>query len=213
VFDVDTISVEGGDLEKPIAKLSGKVTIENGHRVWNGTADTLALPAVFIAGASGAIPIRGSRVTIDLDSGQGTIAGYAPVPEVQKVVSVVLAAQKMCPGSLLYDNILKNIERSADMPAQLPHDPGVTCSSLSLGLGVELVAASLGTVVPTGKPKPDPCAKPDAGPDATMDTSLADSTIDANDTSVDDAVDAADAADAADALDTSVEDVLDAASD
>jgi len=203
VFDIDTISVSGGDIGKPLANLKGTVTIDNGKRVWNGTADTLDLPAVFISGASGAIPIRGARVSIDMDSGRGTIAGYAPIPQVQTVVAGVLAQQKMCPGSPLYDNILKNIERAADMPAQLPHDPAQICASLSLGLGIEVVGASVGTVVPTGKPKPDPC-KPDAGPDA-RETDPGDSAMDV--------ADATDVSDASDAGDTSVDDVIDATTD
>lgn len=197
VFDVDTISVTGGDINKPIATLKGAITVENGKRVWNGTADTLDLPAVFISGASGAIPIRGARVSIEMETGRGTIGGYAPIPEVQKVVAGVLTQQKMCPGTLLYDNVIKNIERAADMPAQLPHNTSEACASLSLGLGVEVVSGSLGKVVATGKPKPDPCAKPDAGPDADADATT-------------DVADVADATDAIDAMDTSVDDTLDA---
>ncbi len=192
VFDVDTISVTGGDIGKPIATLNGAITIENGQRVWNGTAEMLDLPAVFISGASGAIPIRGAHVQIELDTGRGMIGGYAAIPAVQNVVAGVLKQQKMCPGSLLYDNVIKNVERAADMPAQLPHDPSQFCASLSLGLGVELVPGSLGKVVPTGKPKADPCAKPDAGPDS-ADTSDASDVSDASDTSVEDASDASDA--------------------
>jgi len=204
VFDVDTISVEAGDINKPLARLKGSIAIENGKRVWHGTADALPLPAVFISGANGAIPIRGSHVAIDMDTGRGTIAGYAPVPQVQKVVSGVLSQQKLCPGTNgLHENILKNIERSADMPELLPHDPSKTCASLSIGLGVEVVAGSLGKIVPTGMPKPDPCAPKDAGPgDATADSAM--------DTSVSDG-DATSDVTATDATDSSVEDVADSA--
>jgi len=205
VFDVDTISVAGGDLGKPLATLTGTIKVENGKRVWYGTADSLGLPAVFISGASGSIPIRGARVSIDLDGTRGTIAGAAPIPEVQTVVAGVLRQQKMCPGSLLYDNILKNIERAADMPETLPHDTSKLCAALSLGLGVEVVRGSIGKVVPTGKPKPDPCAPMDAGADATND-SAPDSTMDATtDTTVADSE-----LDASDASDTAVTDVADA---
>jgi hypothetical protein len=43
------------------------------------------------------------------------------------------------------------------MPAMLPHDPSQTCASMSLGLGVELVDAKLGKVLPKAEPTPSPC--------------------------------------------------------
>src|SRR5262249_44845234 len=66
VFDVDAISVDG-DASKPRAVLQGSVSIVGGARIWSGRADRLDLPAVFIAGASGTIPIRDARIEIDLD--------------------------------------------------------------------------------------------------------------------------------------------------
>lgn len=186
VWDIDTTSVVGGDLLKPNATLTGAVTVEGGKRVWSGAAAELPLPAVFISGARGVIAVSGARIDIDLDSGRGTIAGYASIGSVKSVVSGVLANQKLCPGQMLYETVMTNIGRTADMPAKLPHDPGQPCAALSLGLGVELVGGSLGNVVPTPKPPPDPCA-PDAGPkDSGTDTGAdAASDGDATDVAVD----------------------------
>jgi hypothetical protein len=184
-WDVDTTSVTGGDITKPHARLTGAVSMVEGKRVWNATADELALPAVFISGATGSIGVAGARVEIDLESKRGTIAGYAGIANVKSVVSGVLAQQKspLCPGNSLYEAVMTNIGRTADMPAKLPHDPGKACAALSLGLGVEMVAGTLGNVVPTGGPKTDPCA-PDAGPKDTG----GDAPGDAADTSVGDAI-------------------------
>lgn len=164
-WDVDATSVSGGDLSKPLASLTGSVALVNGKRIWTGRADQLALPAVFISGATDAIPVHGARIEINLDDNRGTIAGYAEMSGVKAVVSKVLGQQKLCPMMPIYEAIMTNVGRTADMPTALPHDPEKECTALSMGLGVELVGGTIGKVEPTGKPRPDPCA-PDAGSDA-----------------------------------------------
>ena len=198
-WDVDATSVAASDLSKPLATLTGSVAIVGGKRIWTGRADQLALPAVFISGATDAIPVHGARIEINLDDNRGTIAGYAEMSGVKKVVSKVLGQQKLCPGMPIYEAIMTNVGRTADMPTALPHDPALECTALSMGLGVELVGGTLGRVEPTGKPRPDPCA-PDAGPDAReagSDATGSDATETASDafaetgdTAVSDAVDA-----------------------
>lgn len=178
VWDIDATSVKDSDLTKPLATFSGTITMVDGKRVWSAQGSELPLPAVFIAGANGAIPIKGARIDIEIDNARGMIAGYAPMTSVKSVVTGVLANQKMCPGQPLFEAVMTNIGRTADMPTTLPHNGAETCTSLSMGLGVELVGGSLGTVVPTPPPKPDPC-NPDAGPkDAATDvaTDVADAT-------------------------------------
>ncbi len=161
VFDVDETSVDGV-LEKPLAKLDGVVTKVNGKRIWRGRADAFGVPAVFIAGATGALPLRGAVVEIDLDEKRGTLAGYTDVREIQTVVNGLLAQRSICPGNLIYEQVSTNVRQAADMPLALPHDPAKECGAMSIGLGLDLVKAELGVVVPTPPPKPDGCA-PDAG--------------------------------------------------
>jgi hypothetical protein len=194
VWDVDTTSVTGGDINKPLASLTGAVTIVDGKRVWSGRSELLQLPAVFISGATDAIPVRGARVDINLDDNTGTIAGYADMTGVKAVVSKVLQQNKLCPGTMLFDAVMTNIGRTADMPAQLPHDTAAECTSLSMGLGIELSGGTMGTVVPTGKPRPNPCVM-DGGVDADATMDVAD-VLDAADTTVEDVSDASDVVDA-----------------
>ncbi|MGZ3450383.1 MAG: hypothetical protein ACXVEF_12355 [Polyangiales bacterium] len=156
-WDVDASSVASGDLGQPIAKVLGSVAIVDGKRIWRSNADSLALPAVFIAGATGTVPITGARVEIDLDAKVGTIGGYSAVTDVQTVVSGVLATRMICPDNPLHNTVMNTIASSADMPALLPHDPAQTCTSMSLGLGIELVDATIGKVLPPADPKPSPC--------------------------------------------------------
>ena len=159
VMDVDESSVTDKDLEKPIAVLDGKVELVDGKRVWKGTADTMALPVVFLAGASGSVPVRGVRIEIDLDAHRGIVGGYSLVTDIATVVNAILAKQKICPGSPLYTTAQDNVTQAADMPAILPQDPTQSCAAISLGLGFELVPASLGKLYPTPAPAANPCAK------------------------------------------------------
>ncbi len=158
-WDVDPGSVTAADLGKPVARLKGVVVTTGGKRVWRGTADRLDLPAVFIAGASGTVPLSGLRLEIDLATKVGNLGGYALVTDIQKVVGGVLAQRSLCPGNILYEQVMKNILQGADMPTALPQNPAQVCGSLSLGLGVEVVGGTLGKVLPPGEAKPNPCAK------------------------------------------------------
>jgi len=160
VFDVDSSSVEGGDLSKPVATLTGSVSIVGGARTWSGRADLLALPAVFIAGASGTIPIRDARIDVDLDTMRGTVGGFAMLADVQTVVGLLLANQGVCPGNAIYDTVTATVSQSVDMPEALPQDTTKACVALSIGLGLEVVNATLGKTYPTPTPAPDPCATP-----------------------------------------------------
>jgi hypothetical protein len=159
VLDVDQGSVDSNDLEKPLAVLDGHVEIVDGARIWKGKADLLALPVVFIADATGTMPVRGLRLEIDLGTGEGTVGGYSLETDITKVLTVILAKQKICPGDFLYTQAQSTVAQAADMPAILPHDTTKTCESISLGLGFELVPATLGKVIPTPPPPADPCAK------------------------------------------------------
>ena len=158
-WDVDPGSVTGGDLGKPVARLTGVVVTVGGRRVWRGRADRLDLPAVFIAGATGTVPLSGLRLEIDLETKIGNLGGYALVTDIQKIVGGVLAQRSLCPGNILYEQVMKNILQGADMPTALPQDPAQVCASLSLGLGVEVVSGTIGKVLPPSEPKPNPCTK------------------------------------------------------
>lgn len=159
VLDVDAISVTDGDLSKPRALLSGSVGVVGGVRTWTGRADLIDLPAVFVAGAGGTIPIHGARIDVDLDSGRGTVGGWALATDIQAIVAVILGKQAICPGNSLFDQVMTTITQAADMPEALPHETGQTCISISLGLGLETVGGSLGKTYPTPAPAPDPCKK------------------------------------------------------
>ncbi|MEO7094989.1 MAG: hypothetical protein ABI175_17150 [Polyangiales bacterium] len=164
VMDVDETSVVDHDLTKPIAVLDGKVEVIDGKRVWSARAETMSLPVVFIAGATGAIPVRDVRLEIDLETGRGTVGGYSLIADIATIVNALLAKNKICPGSIIYDSAQTNVGQGVDMPAALPHDPTAPCVSISLGIGFEVTKASLGKVYPTPPPPVDNCAKPDAGP-------------------------------------------------
>lgn len=156
-WDVDPSSVAGGDLGQPVARVSGSVVMVDGKRIWRSTSDKLDLPAVFIAGATGTVPMAGARVEIDLDAKTGNMGGYASVTDVQTIVSGVLAGRMICPDNPLHNTVMNTVASSADMPAMLPHDPTQTCSAMSLGLGIELVAATIGKVGAAPIPTPNPC--------------------------------------------------------
>jgi hypothetical protein len=156
-WDVDPSSVADGDLGQPLTRVNGSVVIVDGKRIWRSTALELDLPAVFIAGATGTVPMAGARVEIDLDAKTGNMGGYALVSDVQTIVSGVLAGRMICPDNPLHGTIMNTVANSADMPAMLPHDPSQTCAAMSLGLGIELVPGIIAKVALPAKPTPSPC--------------------------------------------------------
>jgi hypothetical protein len=159
VMDVDESSVADKDLSRPIAVLEGRVELVAGKRVWKGKAATMALPVVFLAGATGAIPVRDVRLEFDLESRRGSVGGYSLVTDITTIVNAILAKNKICPGNIIYESTQANVAQAADMPELLPHDTTKGCASISLGLGFELSPATLGKVYPTPAPPANPCAK------------------------------------------------------
>jgi hypothetical protein len=156
-WDVDQSSVADGDLGQPLTRVNGSVVMVDGKRIWRSTSDKLDLPAVFIAGATGTVPMAGARVEIDLDAKSGNMGGYATVTDVQTIVSGVLAGRMICPDNPLHNTVMNTVASSADMPVMLPHDPSQTCNAMSLGLGIELVTGTIGKVAAPSKPTPSPC--------------------------------------------------------
>jgi hypothetical protein len=159
VLDVDEMSVKGGDLAQPVAPLAGVVRLVDGARVWSTQVGELELPAVFIAGATGTIPVHGARLEIELDTVpmRGTLGGWILATDAQVVVGGLLRKQTICPDNPVYQQVAKNVLQASDMPATLPHDTTKECEAISLGLGIEMVKATLGKVLPTPTVPPDPC--------------------------------------------------------
>ncbi len=159
ILDIDDTSVEGGDIGKPKSTLVGGVRLVDGKRVWLTKIDLLPLPAVFISGATGSLPMHGARIEIELDAKpiRGTIAGYVPSKDAQNVVGSLLKNRSLCPGNPFYEDVIKKVGQAADMPEALPHDTSKECTSISLAFGIELVKGTLGVVLPPSDPKPDPC--------------------------------------------------------
>jgi hypothetical protein len=160
ILDVDGTSVTDGDLSKPTTSLVGGVRLVDGKRVWITKIDLLPLPAVFIAGATGSVPMHGARLEIELDTVpmRGTIAGWVLIKDAQDLVGSLLRGRSLCPGNPLYEQVAKDVAQSADMPLTLPQDPTKDCEAISLAFGLELVKGKLGKVLDPSPPPKDPCA-------------------------------------------------------
>jgi len=159
-MDIDGTSVKDGDASKPNTVLVGGVKLVDGKRVWITKLDLLKLPAVFIAGATGAVPVHGARLELELDQVpvRGTLAGWVLVKDVQDLVGALLRGRSLCPGNPLYELVVnKNVPQAADMPIALPQDPSKDCEAISLAIGIELVKGNLGKVIEPSTPPKDPC--------------------------------------------------------
>lgn len=62
----------------------------------------------------------------------------------------------LCPPSATFESIAQQIRQASDILADGTQDPGVTCNGISIGLGFEAEAATLGVVFDAPVP-PDPC--------------------------------------------------------
>lgn len=134
----------------------------------SGSAGKINL-ALSVAGFSLSLDINQAVVSFDLAADHksatgGVISGIldteAFVTELKKVAGAF--SPDLCMGSTV-DSIADRIRKASDILKDGTQDGSKPCDGISIGLGFDLVEASLGDVLPNQPPSPDPCAAGGAG--------------------------------------------------
>jgi hypothetical protein len=84
------------------------------------------------------------------DSGRnGTAAGALAVADIEPILFPIAEAAGFCPGSSLYDAVLKTAAKAPDVVLGAPklQSLGVTCNGISVGVGFEVMPVKPSTAV------------------------------------------------------------------
>jgi hypothetical protein len=163
VRSVSSESVTAGDLSRPLT------TFPNGYlsgNIWvSGDPDkfSVALP---VGGYSLPLYLVGAVMTLPLDTshqsgaGNGLLAGAIPPDYLEQAIKPIAFEAKFCPGTPIYDNLLRTVQQYPDLVADAPNlqDINVTCNAVSVGLGFDVARMQPVTKVEKPPPPgPSPC--------------------------------------------------------
>jgi hypothetical protein len=161
LFPIDAATVEGNDVDRPKAP---PITGTLAGDVW--TSDVIASLAIVIPVAGGPIPMRLQRVRMSMRLSadrksvtDGVIGGIANTEE-------LVAALRQFKGFInplacvpgVFDQYEAKIRQASDILDDGTQDPQRTCNGITVGIGFDMVRASIGSVE-MPPPKVDPCAK------------------------------------------------------
>jgi hypothetical protein len=166
VRNVDTVSLIGGDISKPIALLP------NGYmndRVWVGG---LASGTVYFdlqvtsdnggVGLMPPLPLQHVQVAMHVASGNGSAASgtLSAVARAQDVVAWLqlfagTISTSLCSGAA-FQSIASQFDQMSDIMANGTNEPGQPCDAISVGAGFDAVAVQLGKAE-TEPPVVNPC--------------------------------------------------------
>ena len=166
VRTVDSLSVIGGDVSKP------RTTFPLGYikdNVWVSGDGGPFLAALPINTIKADLALIGAVMTVKLSDdhktgGLAALSGAVPGSRLEEILRPVAAGAGFCPGSALYNSLLKTVAQQLDLVEGAPNlqNTGVVCDSLSVGMGFEVAPLQPVTTVVTPPATRDPCG--DAGP-------------------------------------------------
>lgn len=160
-------SVIGRDLEKPIADFPKGYVRDN---VWvSGEPELRQLVLPVSDGLYVTLMLESAVMTLSLDEGhksatRGALGGAIPMKSIDVLLGPIATSSGFCPGSSLYNSLLRNVQRFPDVVIGAPNlqDTTVQCDGLSMGLAFDVAPIQPVTeLVDPPAPKPDPCS--DAG--------------------------------------------------
>ncbi|MGZ3454809.1 MAG: hypothetical protein ACXVEF_34725 [Polyangiales bacterium] len=155
--------VDGVDLDKPVNDFVGGYVKGN---VWvSGEPSKVALVTPVTGDLAIRMVLDGMIMTFEIDAahttgGRGMVGGGIPFASFEDFVRPVAAGAGFCPGSPLYDGLLKNVQRMPDLVAGAPNlqDTSKDCDALSIGIGFDLAPVQPVTeIVPPTPPTPTKC--------------------------------------------------------
>jgi len=111
---------------------------------------------------------------------RGHLGGAIAISSIETLIRPIATGAGFCPGTSLYNSLLRNVQRFPDVVIGAPNlqDTTVQCDGMSMGLAFDVANVQPVTaLVDPPPPKPDPCT--DAGPDTgPADTGVADTRVD-----------------------------------
>lgn len=130
---------------------------------WVSGAKTTVNLSLAMGGVNLALAIHQAVVTADLSADRtsatnGVIAGILKTEELISALQQVAGAvgQEYCSGST-FDTIANQIRAASDIMADGSQDPNKECDGISVGLGFDLKAVQLGTVLDKQPDVENPC--------------------------------------------------------
>jgi hypothetical protein len=151
------------DFEKPINDFPTGYVKGN---VWVSGDPTIVDLVMPVTGdLSSKMQIDGMVMAFEIDAahttaGRGMVGGGIPFSSFEEFVRPVAAGAGFCPGTPLYDGLLKNVQRMPDLVAGAPNlqDINKPCDALSIGIGLDLTAVQPSTeIVDPVPPPPGKC--------------------------------------------------------
>lgn len=145
---------------------SSKVKFTNSYltdNTWVSGDKGVVNLSLAIAGFTINLQINSALISMKLDDAHakasgGVIAGVLKtedfITELKKVVGAF--SQDLCMGQAV-ESILNQIRQASDIMADGTNGAGKTCDGISIGLGFEGAATTLGAVGMPAEPQPDPC--------------------------------------------------------
>jgi hypothetical protein len=160
-------SVTDKSLEKPL------IAFPNGYvrdHVWV-SGEPLESELILPFSSELRVPLRGMIITLQLEADhkngkRAALGGAIPMSALESVLRPVAESAGFCPGTPLYESLLRKISRFPDLVAGAPNfqDETRACDAMSLGIGFDV--QSIQPVVEVVDPPPvDPGKCADAGTD------------------------------------------------
>ena len=162
-------SVIDRDLEKPVANFLNGYVKDN---VWvSGDPEKreLVLPISDVLVVKLNLEAATFTVNLNPDHNGGTrghIGGAIPMNTIETLLAPIASSSGFCPGTSLYNSLLRNVQRFPDVVIGAPNlqDTTLECDGMSIGIAFDVAPIQPSTEIVDPPPgKPDPCV--DAGPD------------------------------------------------
>ena len=161
LLPVDVASVEGGDVDRPLAVASaGTLTGDT----W--TSDVIDSVIVIVPIKNGSLPLHLRKVrmsfVLSADRKSATMGSLGGIGNTEELVTTLrqnrgnINALACLAG--VFDQYEQKIRKASDIMDDGTQDPSKTCNGISLGLGFDLSQVAIGSVEPS-PPAVDPCVK------------------------------------------------------
>ncbi|MCC6554681.1 MAG: hypothetical protein IT372_17040 [Polyangiaceae bacterium] len=155
--------VDPADIESAKNVFAASSITDNVYRSGPEASFTLYIP---MGGFVMALPIRHAELVMAVDPDRkgatfGSLGGVLDTEEFAAEFRKAIGAlnPSLCEGSTM-DSIMNQIRQASDILSDGTQDPAAICNGISIGLGFEMRAVTLGGVGPAAPPLPDPCGAP-----------------------------------------------------
>ncbi|MEO7095785.1 MAG: hypothetical protein ABI175_21175, partial [Polyangiales bacterium] len=161
VREVDSASIVGTDVTKaktsfPLAYIKDNVWVSGDGGDFDAPVPINTIRAnLTLIGAVMTVKISDDHKS----AGFSVLSGAIPGSRLEEILRPVAAGAGFCPGSALYNSLLKTVAQQLDVVEGAVHlqDTSVVCNSLSVGIAFEAAPIQPVTTAVTPTHGPDPC--------------------------------------------------------